>query len=108
MENENTTCSLCYKPIAAHGTWVHGHNALPLACDNRHESLVNHNRCCDECNNLVLLVRIAQACGNPQTVEPIVRGFAEAKNQTEVILAHMNAYTHFDVERVKRMFGGDY
>lgn len=50
-------CSICQKPIEAHTDnngevyWAHGHNAQP----------VNDGRCCDTCNDLIVIpARIQQ------------------------------------------------
>lgn len=44
-------CCICELPIPAKGTWTHGNNAEPV---------VKNGRCCDECDNMVVIpTRIA-------------------------------------------------
>lgn len=89
-------CSMCYKPIDEHKDangkvyWTQGHNAQPLvALDTSDASMVNHARCCDSCNDMVVQVRIMQAFGWQEVPQAIIGWFNDAKTQTDTILAHM-------------------
>ena len=89
-------CSMCYKYIEQHKDengkvyWTQGHNAQPLvALDTDHASMVNHARCCDSCNDLVLQVRIMQAFGWQSVPQKVIGWFNNAKTQTDMIMAHM-------------------
>lgn len=89
------TCSLCYKRIEAEGSWVEGHNAAPVgvADPHAHKSLVKHNRCCHSCNfGIVLPIRIMAATGENTKAAELLRPLSNAKNQSEVIVAHMNLF----------------
>lgn len=90
------TCSICYKPIDEHKDdngkvyWTAGHNAQPLvALDTSHASMVNHARCCDSCNGMVLQVRMMQAFGWQNVPNQVIGWFNNAKTQTDMIMAHM-------------------
>ena len=89
-------CSMCYKPIDEHKDangkvyWSQGHNAQPLvALDTSHASMLDHARCCDSCNDLVLQVRIMQAFGWESVPHKVIRWFNDAKTASDMILAHM-------------------
>lgn len=88
-------CCMCYKPIDAHTHngevyWTSGHNAQPLVAANKtHPSMVEHGRCCDSCNGIVVQVRMMQAFGHHETAGLIIGMFRTAKTQTDAILAHM-------------------
>jgi len=45
MKTKRLTCSICQLPIPAKGTWRGGNNAHP----------VNDGRCCDDCDNGVVI-----------------------------------------------------
>lgn len=89
-------CCMCYKEIDEQvfedgSSWVGGHNAHPLVPNDRSDdSLVYHDRCCSSCNSLVISARIAQHM-NFKGANELVASFQNAKTQTDVILAHMNA-----------------
>lgn len=86
------TCCMCYKPIdaTANGTWLHGNNAEPLVVlDKSDPSIVDHERCCSKCNDLVLQVRIFMCMASGQHAASLcIQPFHSAKNQTDVIIAH--------------------
>ena len=92
-------CCMCYKPIDAHTHngevyWTSGHNAQPLvAADTSDASMVEHGRCCDSCNGMVVQVRIMQAYGQHETAGYIIGMFRTAKTQTDAILAHMKVFS---------------
>ncbi len=88
------TCSICYKRIEPEGSWLEGHNAAPVIPHHRaHKSLVKHERCCAVCNfGIVLPIRIMQSQGLHKQVDDLLRPFRSAKNQSEVIVAHMNLF----------------
>jgi len=93
-EASRRTCSLCYKRIQPEGSWLEGHNAAPVgvADPHAHKSLVKHNRCCAVCNfGIVLPIRIMAANGNGKVMD-LLRPLSNAKNQSEVIVAHMNLF----------------
>lgn len=89
------TCSMCYKPIDEHKDangkvyWTQGHNAQPLSADDTSDpSMLEHARCCDSCNDMVVQVRIMQAFGWREVPQAIIGWFNNAKTQTDMILAH--------------------
>ena len=91
------TCCMCYKPIPHKGNWTSGDNAEPLTvAEYGHPSLVKHDRCCGQCNDLVMQVRIMQAFGHHSTANKIIQMFKDCKNQSDVILAHMRVVMAFD------------
>ena len=88
-------CSMCYKYIEQHKDengkvyWTQGHNAQPLSADDTSDaSMVNHARCCDSCNDMVVQVRIMQAFGWREVPQAIIGWFNDAKTQTDMIVAH--------------------
>lgn len=92
----NEICSICYKKIDAHEDengrvyWTLGHNAQPLSADDTSDaSMLDHTRCCDSCNNLVLEVRIMQAFGWASVPQKVIGWFNEAKTASDMMLAHM-------------------
>jgi len=90
-------CSICYKAIKEHKDdlagkvyWTQGHNAQPLSADDTsHASMLDHTRCCDSCNDLVVQVRIMQAFGWQDVPQKVIGWFNKAKTQTDMIMAHM-------------------
>lgn len=92
------TCCMCYKRIEHKGNWTQGDNAEPLTvAEYGHSSLVKHDRCCSQCNGLVLQVRMMQAFGQHETANLIIGMFKRAKTQTDVILAHMKTIEAFQI-----------
>jgi hypothetical protein len=47
-------CCICKGEIAVHGTWAEGHNAEPV---------VEDGRCCDSCNDTVVIPTRLRAVG---------------------------------------------
>jgi len=45
VTNETLLCSICFKPIPPKHEWKYGNNAAP----------VNEGRCCDKCNERVVI-----------------------------------------------------
>lgn len=99
------TCCMCYKPIYPRngGTWVHGSDASPLIVHDKSDpSILTHERCCHSCDDLVLQVRRLQSIPDGlYAAQLAIDMFRFAKNQTEVIVAHMRliaAFTRSDDE----------
>ena len=99
------TCCMCYKPIYPRngGTWVHGSDASPLIVEDKSDpSILTHERCCANCDDIVLQVRRLQSIPEGQYAASLAIGlFKYATNQSEVILAHMRvamAFTRGDDE----------
>ena len=89
-------CSICYKNIDEHKDtngkvyWSQGHNAQPLSADDTsHPSMLNHTRCCDSCNDLVLEVRMMQAFGWDSVPKKVIGWFNDAKTASDMMMAHM-------------------
>ena len=93
-QKRKTVCSICYKRIDVQDNgWEYGHNADPvsLADPHAHKSLVKHQRCCSHCNtHIVLPIRIMAANGENTKCAELLRPFSNAKNQSQVIVAHMD------------------
>tara|TARA_R100000231_G_scaffold34814_2_gene30758 strand:+ start:4803 stop:5138 length:336 start_codon:yes stop_codon:yes gene_type:complete len=89
-------CSMCYKQIDEHKDgngkvyWTQGHNAQPLVADDTGDaSMLDHARCCDSCNDLVLEVRIMQAFGWQSVPQKVIGWFKDAKTASDMMMAHM-------------------
>jgi len=97
------TCCMCYKAIDAHTHngevyWTSGHNAQPLVPqDTSDASMVEHGRCCDSCNGIVIQVRMMQAFGHHETAGMIAGMFHRAKTASDVIVAHMKTLEAFSI-----------
>ena len=89
-------CCMCYKRIEHKGNWTQGDNAEPLiVLEKSDPSIVNHNRCCAPCNDIVIQVRMLHAFGQVGVAQLMAGMFHRAKTASDVIVAHMQTIEAF-------------